>query len=400
MNKERATRFGVNYVPSKKWWYSWIDWDRASIKEDLQAISSLGMDHVRIHCLWPLFQPNPAYVSETALSRLDELLDLADGCGLDVEVTLLDGWLSGFAFFPAWRGSKNIFTDSGVLKAEMFLFKKVAERIGNHPRFLGFDLGNEVNVLSYYGNPITLTEGDTWLSEMMALCEAIAPGKFHVNGVDHGPWFSDNCFSRERLASTGSATSVHAWVEFTGALSRYKPDAVGCTRLTEYCIELAKAYGQPDRLVWLQEFGASKQWMPAEAIPSFAEASIRSALSCQNLWGITWWCSHDLDPLYTDFNILEYDLGLFDHRNRLKPVGQKVADIIAEAHKNPPAPEKRRIAVVLPNNACEGKTETVGWSFAKPYMDLLLQGIRPAVILQSRQEDKSYLATRGITEVI
>ncbi|MFL6075183.1 MAG: hypothetical protein ACJ73S_17445, partial [Mycobacteriales bacterium] len=27
----RRFRFGGNYVPSKKWWFSWSDWDRRSI---------------------------------------------------------------------------------------------------------------------------------------------------------------------------------------------------------------------------------------------------------------------------------------------------------------------------------------------------------------------------------
>src|SRR5450432_322706 len=94
----KQPRFGVNYTPSKHWWYSWLDWDQKSIAADLQAIAALGMDHIRIQCLWPIFQPNINYVSDTALQRLRALLDLADQAGLDVEVTVLDGWLSGFAF--------------------------------------------------------------------------------------------------------------------------------------------------------------------------------------------------------------------------------------------------------------------------------------------------------------
>lgn len=92
----RNIRFGVNYVPSKNWWYSWMDWDADSINRDLQAVGSLGMDHIRIHCLWPYFQPNSVYVSEMALDRLLQLLGLADAADLDVEITVFDGWLSGF----------------------------------------------------------------------------------------------------------------------------------------------------------------------------------------------------------------------------------------------------------------------------------------------------------------
>ncbi|MBB4682503.1 hypothetical protein HNR67_008621 [Crossiella cryophila] len=46
----RRIRFGVNYVPSKNWWFSWADWDRASIARDLDRIAALGMDHIRIMC--------------------------------------------------------------------------------------------------------------------------------------------------------------------------------------------------------------------------------------------------------------------------------------------------------------------------------------------------------------
>jgi hypothetical protein len=146
-------RFGVNYTPSRNWWYCWLDWDQQSIVDDLKAIARLGMDHVRIQCLWPIFQPNINFVSESALDRLESLLDIADAVNLDVEVTVLNGWLSGYAFIPVWvepkwTGAKrNIFTDPEIIEAERFLFKSIAEAVGKHRRFLGFDLGNELGVL-------------------------------------------------------------------------------------------------------------------------------------------------------------------------------------------------------------------------------------------------------------
>jgi hypothetical protein len=35
-------RFGVNYVPRKRWWYCWLDWDQQAIEEDLNGIAGLG----------------------------------------------------------------------------------------------------------------------------------------------------------------------------------------------------------------------------------------------------------------------------------------------------------------------------------------------------------------------
>jgi len=56
-------RFGVNYTPSKNWWFCWNEWDADSIKRDLDGIASLGADHLRILLIWPYFQPNPRWVS-------------------------------------------------------------------------------------------------------------------------------------------------------------------------------------------------------------------------------------------------------------------------------------------------------------------------------------------------
>ena len=196
----------------------------------------------------------PGYVSQVALDRLEGLLDIADEVGLDVQVTVLDGWLSGFCFYPSWQQGRNLFTDPVMIAAEEMLFRAIAGRIGGHRRFLGFDLGNELGVVMPRGNPVTIAEGDRWQGHFLALCEELAPGKFHVNGVDHIHWFQNMGFSRGELASKGTATSVHAWTEFTGFATAFGYCGEGSIHLTEYSIELAKAYHQdPRRLVWLQE---------------------------------------------------------------------------------------------------------------------------------------------------
>ncbi|HXW76673.1 MAG TPA: hypothetical protein VEJ20_04610, partial [Candidatus Eremiobacteraceae bacterium] len=146
----RRIRLGVNYVPSRTWWYAWGDWHADSIRRDLEDISSIGFDHMRIQLLWPEFQPNAAYVSEEKLERLAGLLDLADAAGLDVEVTVLDGQLSGFLFIPAWlidnqTGKVHDFiTTPGLVEAQQLLFDTIGRRVGGHRRFLGFDIANEI----------------------------------------------------------------------------------------------------------------------------------------------------------------------------------------------------------------------------------------------------------------
>lgn len=72
--KGSRIRFGLNYLPRRHWWYTWQDWDRAAISEDLHAIADLGMDHIRIQCVWPLVQPGISYVSPLAVEGAQELL--------------------------------------------------------------------------------------------------------------------------------------------------------------------------------------------------------------------------------------------------------------------------------------------------------------------------------------
>ena len=51
-------KFGVNYVPSKDWFFSWQNFNYGAVDEDLAAIASLGADHIRMHLRWDLFHPN------------------------------------------------------------------------------------------------------------------------------------------------------------------------------------------------------------------------------------------------------------------------------------------------------------------------------------------------------
>lgn len=403
----QVIRFGLNYVPRKNWWYAWQDWDARSISEDFRAIADLGMDHIRIQCLWPIFQPGINHVSPVALHRLRELLDLASQAKLDVEVTVLDGWLSGYSFLPSWVApltkGKNIFKHPEIIEAEYSLFKSLTEVIGQHKRFLGFDLGNEINVLqeTTSGNDASLNESDLWATNLLARLARLAPGRFHVNGADDGPWFSDSGFSRRNLATTGAATILHCYAYWTGALKYYRYNDVGSLHLLEYMVELAKAYqGDASRQVWVEEVGASGEWMPEGYIPEYAAALLKNAASCGNIWGFTWWCSHDIDPAIQGFDSLEYRLGVLDQKNRVKPIGKLLAKLAEEMRRTPIDAGTRTVALVVPDDHFAGSGETPGWEVGKQFMELVAHGVRPAIVVESRSHDEQYLRMRGIQDLV
>lgn len=394
-----TVRFGVNYVPSSGWWYSWVDWDDLTFQKDFAAIAALGCDHIRIHCLWPVFQPNPYLVSETMLGRLAHLLELADAAGLDVIVTVLNGWLSGFDFRPSWLGDDaNIFTDRAVIDAELDLLSAIAGRIGPHERFLGFDVANEPSVLSTLTkNVATRAEGDRWVIEILQHCERVAPAKLHSVGMDHLPWLrNDTPFGRPTLAKTGAVTPIHAWIYFTGALERYGETGTGTIHLPEYMLELAKAYHvDPERQVWLQEYGVSREWVHDLCPEDFLERATMASVTVEGLWGVTWWCSHDIDRRLGGFIELEYDLGLLTVNNEVKPIGQRFHDIIHKIRSGQgDVATVRTTAVVLPDEL------TPDLEFADAFFALIDKGIAPAIVLESRTTDKDYLTSRGISTLV
>lgn len=405
-----AFRFGANYTPRRNWWFCWLDWDRQSVQDDLTAVAALGLDHIRIQILWSLFQPGISTVSQRLLDHLHELLDAADHAGLDVEIAVLDGWMSGLSYLPAWvkpvaipqkNDDWNIFTSRPVIDAEKLLFSRIAETVGSHRRFLGFDIGNELGVLMAMNNPATPGQADLWATEILAYCNQIAPGKFHVNGADDSHWFCDFGFTRRNLATQGSATVMHSYIYFTGVLDRYKYNDPASLHLADYMIELGAAYQtDPARKVWVEEIGVANGWMPESYKPEFMEHTVRNIAATGKAWGITWWDTHDIDPRIKGFDDLEYNLGLLDQDNKPKPLGIEFSRLAADFRRNAPIIQARPLALVIPDSGLSTKSWPADWKYATPYMNLIDKGKTPQIVLESRAGDDAYLNSRGITELV
>ncbi len=399
LGHRRRVRFGANYVPSRTWWYLWTDWDPDGVRRDLQDVAALGMDHIRIQLLWPEFQQNAATVSAQSIARLVHLLDIADEHALDVEVTVLDGQLSGFLFVPAYLIDnsdgrvKNFITDPTLLEPQFLLFDRLARAVRSHPRFLGFDIANEIY---WFTQPLhveyTPHQGDAWMQRLLSRCEQAAPGKLHVNGVDKWPYEASRAqgFTREALARAGAASVVHPWAGFGPIFPKYGPLSIEATHYSEFLIQYMQAFSaNGSRTIWIEEDGCSKTWMAEHVIPHWADASIRNAASCDHLFGITWWCSHDVNPRFRGFNRLEYDLGLYTNDRRLKPLGRTIRDLIAEFDRTPPRVLARESALVIDSGT--GSDDVL-----ERYMQFVRSGTRPQIVLSARSNDEPYLNARGI----
>lgn len=319
-------RFGVNYTPTRNWYYSWNDFEPAAIARDFDAIAGLGMDHIRLMTLWPAFHPNPDWVSPAHLERLATVMELAGQRGLDVLVTLLTGWLSGYAFRPAYVKGEGFYSAEAEWAHQERYIREVAAAVGGQANFLGFDIGNEINCC--WSTGADTAQGDAWMERVLGLMEELCPGKAHVNGVDHQPWFFPQTFSPQALAMRPSIVALHCWIYFTGALRRGGPLEPPSVRLAAAMAALARAHaGDAAKPIWVQEYGASTEWMDVAVMPQFVERATVAGIEEGVSW-FTWWASHDIDRRLR-FASLEYDLGLLTVDNRVKDHGRAFGELAA-----------------------------------------------------------------------
>jgi hypothetical protein len=401
-------RFGVNYTPRRGWFHSWQDFDPAAAAEDLAQIAGLGLDHVRVFHLWPLLQPNRSLIRPGGVEQLVALVDLAAEQGLDVLVDGVQGHLSSFDFYPEWTRAwhhRNIFTEPGAIAAQAELLRTLGRALAGRPNLIGLQLGNELNNL-VRDNPATPQQIDNYLDTLLAATrEGLAADPrelLALHSAYDAAWYGDDHpFTPEASARKGDLTVVHPWVMSGNCADLYGARSPQVLHLAEYGVELAKAYAEDaDRLVWVQETGAPEPLIPAADAPHFARRTLRGAADCTGVWGVTWWCSHDVDRALADYPELEYSLGLFDSAGRPKPIAQALAETVAELRAAPDVPEERGTALVL---ECTPSTRSVccpGGAYFEAWMRLRRDGLRPAVVLAEQAEDDKHLAARGITHLL
>jgi hypothetical protein len=403
-------RSGVNYTPSDGWFYSWQDPDWDVVRRDFDAIADLGLDHVRVLPLWPLLQPNRTRISARALDDVRRTVDLAAAAGLDATVDVLQGHLSSFDFVPSWLTTwhaRNLFTDPEVVEAQVRLVDALDERLHDAPGFIGLTLGNELNQFAAATHPspmwTTPAEATAWLEALLAAPRR-SPDQVRVHAVyDAAFYLEGHPFQPAHVARQGDLSVIHSWV-FNGTAQGYGATGGHGTRHAAYLVELSRAFAtDPRRPVWLQEVGAPAPHVDAGAAPDFCEDTVRAAADCQDLWGVTWWCSHDVPRRFADFPDLEHTLGLFDEDGRVKPLGRRFAAVIAEL-RDRPEPARRTTAVVVPVDADDAPLSRAelgpGGGVFETWMDLAAAGERPALVTSRTAASSAALGARGVRVVV
>lgn len=404
-------RFGANYTPRHDWMHAWMSLDLDEVRRDFSALAALGLDHVRIFPLWNVLQPNRTLIRETAIDDVRLVVDVAAEFDLDVSVDAIQGHLSSFDFVPSWLFTwhdKNMFTHPDALSGQATLVTRLGERLRGAGNFLGFTLGNETNQFSAQNHPsawpVSETDAANWITTLLEAAHHSAPGLLHTHSEYDAAWYMDGHGFTPRLASRlGDATTVHSWI-FNGTAQKYGGRSAASDRHAEYLIELSRAFAtDPDRAIWLQEVGAPSNCLTPEQTPDFLEATLRSAARTANLWGVTWWCSHDVNRQLADFPELEYTLGLVDQSGTAKPIARRFAELIPELRTRQVTP-RRSLGIVIEIDENETPLSrgamSPGGEIFQAWVDACTDGVNAAFITSKDAEDPVVLTARGITELI
>ena len=326
---------GANYIPPNGWYLILENWNPEAVEQDMVALHKLGITSVRFPPLWVLLQPNIDVVNQEKLAHLNQLLTIAHRNGIAVQVGPLTGGICGAAFVPKWADG-DIFTDPQIIQGEQRLVGEVARSVKDNPGLLGYDFGNEVDILRSRMklNP-TPEQTRHWMETIYKAFRDADPHHAVTNGLGyvHGNGASFNIWD---VAATSDYMSVHSYAFFDGTV-KYDP-WIGQRTLYDmnYAIAYVAMTGKP---VLVQENGFSEAWVGSKnEIAKCLRVSLMSAWA-QGAAGYFWWGSHDDDTDYripTKYttlkyskpsigagimNQLEYSMGLLDTHNQPKPYG-------------------------------------------------------------------------------
>ncbi|SED74067.1 glycoside hydrolase 5 family protein [Ruania alba] len=406
-----APRFGVNYTPSVDWMFQWMALDPDVVRADFDAIARLGFDHVRVFPLWPVLQPNRTLIRQRAVEDVATVVELGHAAGLQVYVDVIQGHMSGFDFVPAWlvnwhRG--NMFTDPGAIEAQARLATVLHDRLIGLPGFAGLTLGNETNQFVDDPNPdkmvATPEQVTAWLDAVIGPLAASSKSTIVHSTNDHAWYRNGHPFVPRHVTGHGTVSTVHSWI-FNGTADRYGGLSSESVRHGEYLIELARAFADDVRRpIWLQEIGAPDRCLTNDEAPEFAVQSIEAALSTADLYGVTWWCSHDIGADLSDFKTLEYSLGLLRTDQTVKPIGRRIAEVIADARARPREVPARPTAVQIEVDDAlvplDRPSLGPGGAHFEAWHTLRADGVPAALVTSTDAQDPARLAERGIASVV
>lgn len=359
---------GCNYWASNAGADMWRSFDKDAVREDLRALSSYGVTHMRVFPNWRDFQPimplysgqgvlsgyclegdipqdNPYYLDRTALERFGCFLDLCDEYGIRVIVGLITGWMSGRLYVPSALYGKNVITDPEAIYFEQLFIRGFVSEFKSRDTIYAWDLGNECNCMASADR----IQAVSWTAAISNAIRAEDPTRPIVSGM-HG--LEVNRDSAWRIQDQATWTDVLTTHPYPYWCAHTRNDSTLSLRTTMHATAQNKYYSEcGNRPCLAEEIGTMGPMLASnDAAAKFLRTNLFSLWSNDSA-GVMWWCGHEQTMLtafpYSD-NMVEIELGLLNPDRSPKPVMleiKKFADFLRSADVT--LPKARTDAVCL-----------------------------------------------------
>lgn len=326
---------GANYSPSTGWFQTLENWNPDAVAKDMDSLKSIGVDFIRFMPLWYLTQPSVDKFDKQITDRLNELVNIAAKRNIQVQPSLITGWLCGGIFTPSWV-KKDLFTNPDQIKATAKMVTTIAKSLSQNPNVHSYDFGNEINAMKGAGGFAGNSEEiKSWMAVMYNAFKAGDPNRLVTNGIGTG---YDDKFTIESIAAASDYMSAHSYSYFHGTIYDDPWFGLRSTYSPSLMVNWAKMTGKP---ALMQETGISGDWVSQEQRAKYLELEYFSSWA-NGAAGFVWWCSHNIDTAFRvtpakdgrefvkngKFDPLEYQMGLFDVNNNKLPVAKAFKNCI------------------------------------------------------------------------
>ncbi len=362
---------GCNFWDSKSGTDMWINFDEDSLREDLDALQSIGVNTLRCFPNWRDFQPvialrgwrgnfkeyrltgdrlpeNEYYIDPVMIERFKIFARLAEERGISLIVSVLTGWMSGRLFYPPLLEGKNLFKDPEALVFEEKFVRGFVKYTKDIPNIVMWDLGNECNCLGYTD---TRSEGYLWTVTIRNAILASDSSRKISSGM-HGLDFDAN--GKWPIADQGEICDMLSTHPYPSPTIGGDIDNANKLRTTMLPTAQCAFYeGISHKPVMIQEQGVlSNMIANRKCAADFLRANICSSIA-NGHGGYLWWCAHEhlhlTRPPYT-WSMIERELGILDHERVPKPVGTEMKRLSEIIEKLPEIPEKVTDSVIVCTN--------------------------------------------------
>lgn len=343
---------GCNYWDSASGTDMWRNWNEDVVKADLEALSKIGVKHLRVFPNWRDFQPiekyihyagiqydyftpdgteceAPDYVDMRMIRRFKKFAEIAEDNGMTLTVSLLTGWMSGRIFSPPALTNKNLLTDKEALVLTNKYITKLVKEFKDINNIVMWDLGNECNCMGQVSDNLSAYIWTMTVRNAILAVDSTRPisSGMHSLQEDGGSVWS--------LKDQGELCDMMTTHPYPSPTIKNDIDVMNKMRSTIFPTAQSEFYsGVSGKPCMIQEQGSfSVLAGTPEMSADFARVNIFSAWA-NGLKGYLWWCGmeHTLleEPPY-NWSMIERSLGMVYVDRTPKPIGvafKKASEVI------------------------------------------------------------------------